>query len=87
MTLPNERTRAVFRAKEFLLALANPSQTKRVPKEIRREALAVLRHFPSVVDLMAPAKKCPDVFDSETIDKELDRLDKEFDRIFNRTKT
>lgn len=51
MTLPDERYRAVQRAALFLQQLCNPAVTPRVPKEIRREAQAVLRHFPSTFDL------------------------------------
>jgi hypothetical protein len=84
MTMPNERTRSIFAAKRFLLELLNSKETKRVPKEIRRRAYSVLRHFPSAVDLIKPAKSCPDVFDSKAVDDELERLEKEFDEIFQR---
>lgn len=83
MTMPNERTRAVFRAKTFLQNLLNPKKTPKVPKSVRQEASRVLRHFPSAVDLIGPAKNCPEVFDGEIVDQELDRLDKEFCRLFN----
>ncbi len=51
MTLPNERTRAVIRAREFLWRLASPSGLKRIPRAVREEAGNLLRHFPHWCDL------------------------------------
>lgn len=82
MTMPNERTRSIFAAKRFLQSLLNPAETKRIPKEIRLQAYSVLRHFPSAVDLIDPAKTCPNVFDAQTVDAELERLEHEFDEMF-----
>jgi len=62
MTLPDERYRAVLYAEEFLRALADPSITKRVPKELRQRARGILRHYPSQWDLDSVARECPDVF-------------------------
>jgi hypothetical protein len=61
MTLPDERYRAVQRAAQFLQQLCNPAVTPRVPKEIRREAAAVLRHFPSDYDLQQLELAAPHV--------------------------
>ena len=46
MTIPAERTRALFYAYELLKDLRNPLKTPGVPEEIRDRALHVLRHFP-----------------------------------------
>lgn len=46
MTMPNERLRAVDSARDFLSRLLIPRETPRVPRAIRREACAVLRHYP-----------------------------------------
>jgi hypothetical protein len=49
MTMPNERTRAVLRTREFLQRLASPyveDGIKKVPAEVRKEALRLLRHYP-----------------------------------------
>ena len=62
MTLPDERYRAVLQAEEFLRAIADPTITKRVPKEIRQRARGVLRHYPSAWELDRVAIACPDVF-------------------------
>jgi hypothetical protein len=62
MTLPNERTRAVTNARQFLTDLLDPKKTPRVPKKIRKEAYWVLRHFPWDLHIDQAAKKCPDVF-------------------------
>ena len=51
MTIASERTRAVNLTAEFLYDLLDPKQTPRVPKEIRRRAAALLRHYPSRFDM------------------------------------
>lgn len=54
MTLPHERTRSVVKTRDFLARLASPylpDGCKRIPKPVREEALRLLRHYPSVVDL------------------------------------
>jgi hypothetical protein len=70
MTLPYERTRAVIHAVDFLTRLVSPyneNGIKKIPKEVRQEALRVLRHFPRSYDLYAAAKAAPDVFDLQEI--------------------
>ena len=62
MTLPNERTRAVQSAREFLRRLLDRSATPGVPLEIRKSARSVLKHFPGNCDLIAVAKKSPKTF-------------------------
>lgn len=59
MTLPNERTYAILRAREFLSRLTSPylpAGIKKIPKDVRAEARSVLRHFPNWVDLLDPAQ-------------------------------
>jgi hypothetical protein len=51
MTLPYERTRAVVQTEEFLNDLINPEKTPKVPKEIRKQAYFLLRHYPNQVDM------------------------------------
>jgi hypothetical protein len=51
MTLPSERTRAVQNTRDFLLDLLDPKKTPRIPREIRRRASALLRHYPSRLDM------------------------------------
>jgi hypothetical protein len=51
MTIPSERTRAVLYTQDFLIDLLDPKKTPRVPKEIRRRASALLRHYPSDYDM------------------------------------
>ena len=51
MTIPSERTRAVLYTQDFLMDLLDPKKTPRVPKEIRRRASALLRHYPSDHDM------------------------------------
>jgi hypothetical protein len=51
MTLPDERWNALVAARHLLLALMIPKETPRVPREIRRWARAVLKHYPHEVEL------------------------------------
>ncbi len=43
---PLQQVAAVVATRDFLLRLSDPHATKRVPGEIRKEARALLRHFP-----------------------------------------
>lgn len=62
MTLPDERYRAVIYVAQFLLDLATPSKTPRVPRDVRREALRLLRHYPHEFEMARAAKAAPDLF-------------------------
>ena len=61
MTLPDERYRAVKQAEQFLKRLAG-GEYLRVPKAVRDEARALLRHYPNSYDMDRAARACPDVF-------------------------
>ncbi len=59
MTLPHERTRSVVKTRDFLARLVSPylpDGLKRIPKPVRQEALRLLRHYPSAVDLKYAAE-------------------------------
>lgn len=60
MTVPEERTRAVTRTREFLRDLANPQVTPRVPKRLRERALSLLKHYPYDLHLVRAAQRCPE---------------------------
>ncbi len=45
MSLPEEEVRAMQYAREFLLNLAT-GEIKRIPKDVRKRAIQVLRHYP-----------------------------------------
>lgn len=62
MTIPYERTLAVKRAEKFLMKLIDPKESPRIPREIRREARSILKHFPSPFYLDQAGRKAPDVF-------------------------
>ena len=47
MTVPIERTNAVVNTEMFLMQLIDPKQTPRIPKEIRKRASSLLRHYPT----------------------------------------
>jgi hypothetical protein len=63
VTLPEQSDRAVAQTREFLVRLASPyveNGIKGVRREIRAEALALLRHYPYVWSGEAIAKcDCP----------------------------
>ena len=51
MTLPEQSNRAVKQTREFLVRLASPfveDGIKGIRREVRAEALALLRHYPYV---------------------------------------
>ncbi len=68
MTLADERYRSVVWAERFLRELAT-DRTKypRVPAAVRKEAVSILRHYPSKWDLDRCAARSPDVF-AESMD-------------------
>ena len=51
MTLPYERTRAVNNTRDFLRSLIDAKQTPRVPSDVRKQALGLLRHYPGEMDM------------------------------------
>jgi len=59
MTLPDERYRAVVQTQRFLLSILT---TPRVPKAIKDQARACLRHYPSDYEMQRAAEGSPDVF-------------------------
>jgi DNA-binding protein Fis len=61
MTLPDERYRAIQRAGLFLQQLTNPQITPGIPRRIREEAAAVLRHYPGDWDLQQLESAAPHV--------------------------
>lgn len=63
MTLPDERYRAILNASLFLSQLSDPKGPyPGVPKKVRQEAWAILRHYPSDWDMSRTAKEVPDIF-------------------------
>ena len=53
MTLPLERTRALLWSGSFLIELA---RDKRLPIDVRRTAVAIARHFPTIEDVSEMAR-------------------------------
>ena len=62
MTVPRERTASVLRTRQFLLELADPRATPRVPLQVRQRAMSLLKHLPTGAELALAAKALPDVF-------------------------
>lgn len=52
MTMPDERTRALLWAGGFLIELA---RDERLPMDIRRSAVVIARHFPTIEDVSSMA--------------------------------
>lgn len=57
MTLPYERTRAVVQTEQFLKDLMDTKKTPKVPKEIRKQAGSLLRHYPNSIDMEIISKR------------------------------
>jgi len=51
MTIPFERARAVMQTQKFLIELAYSESTPGVPERIRKQAAALLRHYPTLSDI------------------------------------
>ncbi|MES1264336.1 MAG: BPSL0761 family protein [Variovorax sp.] len=62
MTVPEERTEAVLRTRQFLLELADAKVTPRIPLRVRQRAISLLKHLPTGGDLALAAKARPDIF-------------------------
>ena len=61
MTLPDERYRALRWAESFLQDLLDPAKTPRVPKRIRQQASAVLKHYPGQYYVDEISRRAPDL--------------------------
>lgn len=48
MTMPDERTRSLLWAGGFLIEIA---RDKRLPLDVRRSAVVIARHFPTIEDV------------------------------------
>jgi hypothetical protein len=46
MTLPHEEALAIARVRRFLFDLLDPKATPRVPREVRRRAHRLAKHYP-----------------------------------------
>ena len=54
ISTPLQQVTAVVATRDFLLRLTDTKETPRIPREVRREARALLRHFPPA-DQLRPA--------------------------------
>lgn len=61
MTIPSERARALKNTEQFLWDLINPKVTPRVPKDIRRMARSLLKHYPASFYVEMLQDKAPDI--------------------------
>ena len=75
MTLPHERTMAVFKVQAFLSKLMTPKEGgyKGIPKPVREEARRLLKHYPMACDLLTQASFC-----SETVRKWATEMDRHY---------
>jgi hypothetical protein len=53
MTMPNERSRAVVKTRDFLVALSLDST---LPEKVRHDAKFLLRHYPTRDDVILAGK-------------------------------
>lgn len=61
MTLPDERYRAINKARDFLVSLLDHNATPRVPQKVREEAYNILKHYISSHELEIISKKSPKI--------------------------
>lgn len=62
MTMPHERTRAIMATREFLRELMDRDAMPNIPDSVRRQALVLLRHYPSASDIAIASMACPNWF-------------------------
>ena len=62
MTLPDERYRALRCGQQMLMDLLDPKITPKVPKDIRKRALGILRHYPNSYHFAKIVEKMPEDF-------------------------
>jgi len=62
MTMPSERTRAVLHTREFLQWVLHAEATPDMVIRMKREARALLRHYPSTIDMHLAHLACPQWF-------------------------
>lgn len=43
---PDDQIRSLVGARDFIRRLTDTKETPRIPREVRREARAILRHYP-----------------------------------------
>ena len=58
MSLPSEKANAIINARNFLRRLLSPYNggIKKIPKEVRREARSLLKHYPHTYELIRSLK-------------------------------
>lgn len=62
MTLPVERFNSIEYTREFLRSLLDPKLTPKVPRYIREQASAMLRHYPWHLHMEDVCKVAPHIF-------------------------
>lgn len=61
MTQPAERTAAMLQTRQFLQHLSI-ARVPRVPRAVREEARALLRHYPCIADIEMAHSRAPNWF-------------------------
>jgi len=77
MTMPDERYHAVMETMRFLTDLQSTEVYPRVPKQVRKQALSLLRHYPSAWDMKVASENAPNIFQKEM--EPLYRMVKKYD--------
>ena len=75
MSTPMEQARAIAAARRFLFDLCLPSKIKKVPREVRLEARARVKHFPMSWDL-------PRIVEDEDAMDQMEQLEEHYRREF-----
>ena len=75
--MPDERYHAVMETMRFLTDLQSTEVYPRVPKQVRKQALSLLRHYPSAWDMKVASENAPNIFQKEM--EPLYRMVKKYD--------
>ncbi len=75
MSTPLEQGRAIAAARRFLFDLCVPSKTPRVPREVRLEARARVKHMPMSWDL-------PRIVEDEGAMKHMEEIEEHYRKEF-----
>ena len=75
MSTPLEQGRAIAAARRFLFDLCQPSKTPRVPREVRLEARARVKHMPMSWDL-------PRIVEDEGAMKHMEEIEEHYRKEF-----
>lgn len=61
ITLPNERTNALLRTRQFLLDMYDPKKRPKTVGELKLRLRSCLKHYPGTWEIRQLAEQCPGI--------------------------